>query len=160
VKYLQKELVHGLKREQAPPIGWRGHRTSQTRGYLVRPAALMREEAKRSLRSKRALHAVLQQLPDADAGLIEELLEWKLEQDAARAWSLAVVHHGAPFERTDAGLIELAGKARAAFEASIGVSGRTDGRADVERASAAGRPPARSPTPPAKPPSGSVSPPS
>jgi hypothetical protein len=54
-RYLQKELTHGLKREQAPPIGWRGHRTSQTRGYLVRPASVMREEARRSLRSKREL---------------------------------------------------------------------------------------------------------
>lgn len=45
-KYLAKTLSHGLKREQAPPIGWRGHRTSQTRGYLVRPASVMREEAR------------------------------------------------------------------------------------------------------------------
>lgn len=55
IGYLGKELSHGLKREQAPPIGWRGHRTSQTRGYLVRPASAMREEARRSLRTKRAL---------------------------------------------------------------------------------------------------------
>jgi hypothetical protein len=54
-RYLQKTLAHGLKQEQAPPIGWRGHRTSQTRGYLVRPASVMRLEAKRSLRFKREL---------------------------------------------------------------------------------------------------------
>lgn len=54
-RYLQKTLAHGLKQEQAPPIGWRGHRTSQTRGYLVRPASVMRQEARRSLRFKREL---------------------------------------------------------------------------------------------------------
>jgi hypothetical protein len=56
VKYLAKMLAHGLKAEQAPPIGWRGHRTSQTHGYLVRPAKVMRDEAKASLRLKRKLH--------------------------------------------------------------------------------------------------------
>ena len=58
-RYLQKELSHGLKREQAPPLGWRGHRTSQTRGYLVRPASVMREEARASLRAKRELWKAL-----------------------------------------------------------------------------------------------------
>jgi hypothetical protein len=53
MKYLSKTLAHGLKAEQAPPIGWRGHRTSQTRGYLVRPASVMREEARRSMRLAR-----------------------------------------------------------------------------------------------------------
>jgi hypothetical protein len=55
VRYISKMLAHGLKKEQAPPIGWRGHRTSQTRGYLVRPASEMRVEARRALRIKRAL---------------------------------------------------------------------------------------------------------
>lgn len=55
VKYISKMLAHGLKAEQAPPIGWKGHRTSQSRGYLVRPARLMREEARRSLRLKREI---------------------------------------------------------------------------------------------------------
>lgn len=54
-RYLQKELAHGLKREQAPPIGWKGHRTSQTRGYFVTGAAVMRRRAKESLRAKRAI---------------------------------------------------------------------------------------------------------
>lgn len=54
-KYLAKTLGHGLKAEQAPPLGWRGHRTSQTRGYLVRPASVMREEARDSLFEKRVL---------------------------------------------------------------------------------------------------------
>jgi hypothetical protein len=54
-RYLQKTLAHGLKQEQAPPIGWRGHRTSQTRGYLVRPASVMRQEAREALRDKREI---------------------------------------------------------------------------------------------------------
>lgn len=55
VRYISKMLAHGLKAEQQPPIGWRGHRTSQTRGYLVRPASVMREEARASLGAKRRL---------------------------------------------------------------------------------------------------------
>jgi hypothetical protein len=55
VRYLSKMLAHGLKAEQAPPIGWRGHRTSQTRGYFVRPVSVMRLEAKRALRVKRGI---------------------------------------------------------------------------------------------------------
>lgn len=55
ISYMAKMLAHGLKQEQAPPLGWRGHRTSQTRGYLVRPAAVMREEARDSLKLKRLL---------------------------------------------------------------------------------------------------------
>ena len=46
-----------MKPSQAPPIGWRGHRYSATRDYLVRPASVMREEARRSLRIKRKLWA-------------------------------------------------------------------------------------------------------
>lgn len=54
-RYIAKMLAHGLKAEQAPPIGWRGHRTSQTRGYLVRPASVMRVEAREALALKREL---------------------------------------------------------------------------------------------------------
>jgi hypothetical protein len=57
--YISKMLAHGLKAEQAPPIGWRGHRTSQTRGYLVRPAGQMRREARESLKAKRRLWKAL-----------------------------------------------------------------------------------------------------
>jgi len=59
VRYISKMLAHGLKAEQAPPIGWRGHRTSQTRGYLVRPASAMRREARASLLVKRELHKAI-----------------------------------------------------------------------------------------------------
>jgi hypothetical protein len=94
VRYLQKTLSHGLKREQAPPIGWRGHRTSQTRGYLVRPASVMRTEAKRSMRLKRKLWRG-QSLEVAVHELAEEELDtWSLhgsvggvdvDRDRARA---------------------------------------------------------------------------
>jgi hypothetical protein len=67
-RYLQKTLSHGLKAEQAPPLGWKGHRTSQTRGYLVRPASEMRQEARAALAIKRAAWAGLdlqEELSDA-----------------------------------------------------------------------------------------------
>ena len=53
VRYIS---LHFLKPAQAPPKGWSGHRTSQSRDYLVRPASAMREEARRSLRAKRIVH--------------------------------------------------------------------------------------------------------
>jgi hypothetical protein len=92
VRYLSKMLAHGLKAEQSPPIGWRGHRTSQTRGYLVRPASVMRVEARRALRVKRALHRGM------DAGTAE------LEVAAAElvAWELRHVRPGMRLRQTDA----------------------------------------------------------
>jgi len=78
VKYLSKMLAHGLKAEQAPPIGWRGHRTSQTRGYLVRPASEMRVEARAALRLKRKLWR----------GLSLEVAEHELRQEQDVVWSL------------------------------------------------------------------------
>ena len=105
VRYLQKELSHGLKQEQAPPIGWRGHRTSQTRGYLVRPASAMRIEARESLRRKRAVYDVLTQIPEADADLVEELVSLVLERDDQKTWTLAMIHHGSPTERTAMGAL-------------------------------------------------------
>jgi hypothetical protein len=78
VKYLAKMLAHGLKAEQRPPIGWRGHRTSQTRGYLVRPASVMRDEARRALRLKRKLYR----------GLSLEVAELELQADELTKWQL------------------------------------------------------------------------
>jgi len=75
VKYV---TLHFMKPAQAPPIGWRGHRYSSTRGYLVRPAAVMREEARRSLRLKRKLWR----------GLSLEVAEHELQADEQVAWSL------------------------------------------------------------------------
>jgi hypothetical protein len=78
VRYLAKMLSHGLKVEQRPPIGWRGHRTSQTRGYLVRPASEMRVEARRALRLKRKLWR----------GLSLEVAVHELDQEQLVAWTL------------------------------------------------------------------------
>lgn len=101
VLYISKMLAHGLKAEQAPPIGWRGHRTSQTRGYLVRPASIMREEAKAALRQKRQLWKVLHQVrvevatgeryDELDAEAVEEIVEQLLEHQAERSWDLVIV---------------------------------------------------------------------
>jgi hypothetical protein len=69
---------HFNKPSQAPPRGWKGHRFSCTRGYLVRPASEMREEARRRLRMGRALHR----------GVPGELLELELELEDAIDWEL------------------------------------------------------------------------
>jgi hypothetical protein len=87
-RYLQKELVHGLKREQAPPIGWRGHRTSQTRGYLVRPAAVMREEARAALRLKRHIWRIVQQAPELPAEDVEYIAGELVRRDQATEWTV------------------------------------------------------------------------
>jgi hypothetical protein len=95
VRYISKMLAHGLKAEQAPPIGWRGHRTSQTRGYLVRPASVMRQEAKRALRLKRELYKIGLQARDLDAGTQLEIAERLLELADDRTWR---VLHVPPIE--------------------------------------------------------------
>jgi len=87
-RYLQKELTHGLKREQAPPLGWRGHRTSQTRGYLVRPASVMREEARASLRLKREIWRVGQAAPELDAMTVVDIAAELVRRKAAYTWEL------------------------------------------------------------------------
>lgn len=87
VRYLSKMLAHGLKAEQAPPIGWKGHRTSQTGGYLVRPAAVMRRQAREALRLKRELWKAHEAGHDAhDAELVAHQA---LEQAARSVWVLA-----------------------------------------------------------------------
>lgn len=91
VRYVSKMLAHGLKAEQAPPMGWRGHRTSQTRGYLVRPASVMREEARESLREKRRLWKLLAGHPEGEsipAALLEIELELARERASDASWRL------------------------------------------------------------------------
>jgi hypothetical protein len=88
VRYLSKMLAHGLKAEQAPPIGWRGHRTSQTRGYLVRPASVMREEARRSLRFKRELWKLLSAHPEVDPVTADEVVADRLAWAEKRSYAL------------------------------------------------------------------------
>lgn len=97
VRYLSKMLAHGLKAEQAPPIGWRGHRTSQTRGYLVRPASVMRVEARESLRAKRVLWRARRQAAE-QGGDVEALYEQLLagERQASDAWSMHRTREYAP----------------------------------------------------------------
>jgi hypothetical protein len=73
--------AHFQKPSQAPPKGWRGHRFSATRGYLVRPAGEMREEARRSLALRWALHR----------GVPGDLLELELELASAVEWELVAV---------------------------------------------------------------------
>jgi hypothetical protein len=123
VKYLQKELTHGLKAEQAPPIGWKGHRTSQTRGYLVRPASVMREEAKASLRRKRAIWRALQQGlsgPAAEAAVDQELAE--RSNDEWKLWQMpGVTEHRPKTEHAGAGpvRVKLRQEHESAIEAAI-----------------------------------------
>lgn len=88
VRYLQKTLSHGLKAEQAPPIGWRGHRTSQTRGYLVRPASVMRQEARAALKVRREVWRALQNgYRGHDAELVAQLELQRQELDVWRLYS-------------------------------------------------------------------------
>lgn len=90
-RYISKMVAHGLKAEQAPPLGWRGHRTSQTRGYLVRPASVMRDEARRSLREKRALWRLAYTHAELDAWTREQLVAVEVAAAEATEWSLARV---------------------------------------------------------------------
>ncbi len=102
VQYL---TLHFMKPAQAPPIGWRGHRFSCTRDYLVRPASVMREEARQSLRLKRLLYRGLD-LVDAELELAAaNAVTWelksvgKLSRDPDRARAEAAVM---PFRRSRA----------------------------------------------------------
>lgn len=88
-KYLGKRLGHGLKAEQAPPLGWKGHRTSQTRGYFNRPVTELREEARRVFR-RRALmrRAIAAGNSPHDAELLVVELEQLADQTSWRILSL------------------------------------------------------------------------
>jgi hypothetical protein len=86
VRYI---ALHFLKPAQAPPIGWRGHRWSYSRDYLVRPAAEMREQARRSLRLKRELWRALQAGHEAhDAELVAHQA---VEVADATTWELVAL---------------------------------------------------------------------
>jgi hypothetical protein len=78
VGVVQYISLHFMKSSQAPAIGWKGHRFSCMRDYLVRPAAVMRQEARRSLAIKRAIHRGM----DAEIAALEvaaaEQVEWDL----------------------------------------------------------------------------------
>lgn len=87
-RYLQKTLAHGLKREQAPPDGWKGHRTSQTRGYFVASAAVMRRRAREAMALERELWKLDQAGVD-DAHDRELLARQALEERSRAVWVLA-----------------------------------------------------------------------
>ncbi len=108
VRYLSKMLAHGLKAEQAPPLGWKGHRTSQTRGYLVRPASTMRLEARRALQEKRELWKILSEDPTVDAFTAELAISDRLENPGK--WQL--IRHN-PSTSSPVGAPALAGVAGA-----------------------------------------------
>ena len=98
-RYLAKMLAHGLKREQAPPIGWTGHRTSQTAGYFPGGAAQARARARDSLRSKRGLWKAAQSLgPLASPELVELEATITLEREKATTWELVRVREGIVLE--------------------------------------------------------------
>jgi hypothetical protein len=78
VKYV---TLHFMKQAQAPAVGWKGHRYSSTRDYLVRPASVLRQEARQSLRLKRLLHR----------GLDLEEAELELAAGNAVTWELKTV---------------------------------------------------------------------
>jgi hypothetical protein len=92
VRYIAKVMAHGLKRSQAPPLGWRGHRTSQTRGYLVRPASVMREEARRALAFKRELWHAMREHPDDPEGA-DLLARARFERGQATEWVFVSAPH-------------------------------------------------------------------
>lgn len=128
-KYLAKHLSHGLKAEQAPPLGWKGHRTSQTRGYFVRPAAIMREEARAARRRKRALRAAMKA---GERGHdVELVVHQALELEAASSWRLYTLSRAA-----------LApGQAAAASERERGAETTSARRAVVSSLAVTGCPP-------------------
>jgi hypothetical protein len=74
-RYVLGLVRYITKADQAAPPGWRGHRTSQTRGYLVRPAAVMRPEARMSLAYKRLRACYLR------AGLSPVEASWRAVDD-------------------------------------------------------------------------------
>jgi hypothetical protein len=75
-RYVTKLLVHGLKGSQAMPIGWRGHRTSQTGRYFDAPMPVLRAEARRSLAVKREVWKRMQVLREQER---ESGSEWPPE---------------------------------------------------------------------------------
>jgi len=61
MKYL---ALHFLKREQAMPNGWSGHRVTATRGYFTAQRWQLRKRAQDSLRDKRELHRAIKEGAD------------------------------------------------------------------------------------------------
>lgn len=98
VRYIS---LHFLKPGQAPPVGWKGQRISYTRDYLVRPASVLRAEAKRSLKLKRELWRARQSgLEGAAANEAAELAVLAGEALAWELWQLPGTGSEAPTPRS------------------------------------------------------------
>lgn len=78
--------LHFQKSDQAPPTGWRGHRFRTTRGYLDRPMAQAREEARASLRYRRELWRARQEGIEGEGA--ELLARMRLHEAGELAWEL------------------------------------------------------------------------
>ena len=101
-KTMEATLAHGLKRSQQPGTDWRGHRTSQTRGYFVRPVVEMRREARLSLSLRAELARGIAETDNAhDAEL---LAQERFAEARSTAWAFVSTHHLA----TEWGWAELA----------------------------------------------------
>jgi hypothetical protein len=75
--------LHFQKEDQQPPKGWRGHRFRAMAGYLDRPMAQAREEARQSLRFKREV--------------------WKLRDSGMTALEIDEAAHRALYEANEMG---------------------------------------------------------
>jgi hypothetical protein len=82
--------LHFLKERQAPPIGWRGHRFTTTRGYLWLPTPEARKVARDSLVNKREVWRALRDgLQGTD---VEDRVAAAAEIRAKTTWALSFNH--------------------------------------------------------------------
>lgn len=88
-RYVSKELAHGMKQEQKPPVGWRGHRTSHSRGYFGDPMWKVRERARASLQRKRELHKA--EAAGASPAEAEAIADVQTARARRRRWELVAV---------------------------------------------------------------------
>jgi hypothetical protein len=128
--------LHFQKESQAPPEGWRGHRFRSSRGYFgAGSAKAAREQARESLRGKRAIHRLQRDAGwymtaaeiDWQATLYRELrrdVTWRVVQARAPATGKPYASSPPPREvsYTDGLIVGVDGKPRfsAAIEADAG----------------------------------------
>lgn len=93
--------LHFQKSDQAPPLGWRGHRFIKSRGYLWLPTPLAREAARAALAEKRAVRRAEKQGYDGEAA--EAVAAADLALAAATTWELVHVAE-LPVEWADDGM--------------------------------------------------------
>lgn len=78
--------LHFLKERQAPPLGWRGHRFTTTRGYLWLPTPQARKVARESLCDGRELWRAL--AAGATASEAEDRVQWSRFVRSQTTWSV------------------------------------------------------------------------